>query len=82
MLIVGKVVDVHMLGTKDEQVTICHFDARFVVCLETDEGKRNLAIHSPEKTFAGTDPIGSTYRFYLKKTNVGFLLVKAEKVLP
>jgi len=81
-LIVGKVIDLHVLGTKKEQVTICSIDPRFVVCLETDEGARNLAIHSPAMTFAGKDPTGVKYRFHLKKTNGGFLLVNAEEILP
>ena len=82
MIITGRVHDVHILGKKKETVTVCHFDPRFVVTVETSTGIRNLAIHSPTRTFMGVEPVGKDYRFELSKSGDTFRLRKAEKVVP
>ena len=76
-IVVGKVIDIHLLGSKQEQVTICHFDPRYVIALQTDNGQTNLAIHSPTQAFTGSNPIGKVYSFCLKRNGNLFLLLKA-----
>jgi len=80
--VVGRVVDVHMLGEREEVVTICHVDPRFVVTVETDDGERKLGIHSPARTFMGSDPVGKSYTFYLSQSGNRFLLEKAQEIVP
>jgi hypothetical protein len=80
--IVGRVLEVHMLGEKEETVTVCHFDPRYVVTVETESGAKKLGIHSPAQTFMGENPVGRSYRFYLSKTNNQFYLEKVEVMGP
>jgi hypothetical protein len=53
-----------------------------VVALQTENGVKKLAIHSPAKTFMGVDPVGKSYRFYLSKSDKHFLLEKVEEIRP
>jgi len=79
-VIEGRVLDVHVIGTIGETVTVCHFDPRYVVSVQTAEGVRKLAIHSPARTFEGANPVGRDFRFHLAKSGDHFLLEKAQEM--
>ncbi len=81
-IIAGRVLDVHMLGKIEEEVTICHVDPRYVVVVQTEDGLARFAIHSPAKTFSGEAPVGKSYRFYLSRSGNGFMLERVETIIP
>jgi hypothetical protein len=81
-IISGKIIDIHMLGTTNDSVFVCHFDPQFVVSIQTDEGIDKIAIHSPAQLLLGEESVGKYYRFYLSKSDNQFMLNKIEEIKP
>jgi hypothetical protein len=71
-----------MLGEIAETVIVCHFDPQFVISIKTEDGIKNIAIHSPAKLLIGTESIGRYYRFFLSKANNHFMIDKLEEYKP
>jgi len=81
-IVAGRVLDIHMLGSIEETVTVCHFDPRYVVVVQTETGVKRLAIHSPALTFMEANPVGKRYRFHLSKRDRHFLLGEVVRIEP
>jgi len=82
IIFAGVVQNIHMLGEKREAVIICDFNPGFVVSVQTGRVIRNLAIHSPTRTFMGRDPVGKNYKFELSRFDSMLQLRKVEEVSP